>query len=1016
MEQDGAGAPPCPGPLLGRAAELTALEADLAAARAGRAGAVLVAGDAGIGKSRLASAVADRATAAGMRVLTGRCLDTGDAALPYLPFSEVLAALTGPGGARPAARPALRDLLPGPATGERTVGDQEFGRLQVFEAVAGALRTAAAAVPLLVVLEDLHWADRSTRELLGYLLAQLGSHRLAVLGTYRTDDLHRRHPLRAALAELVRLPAVRRITLGPLSAAETLDLVRRRSAGSPGPAAPADEATLRRIAARSEGNAFFAEEMVAAGSDGLPDDLADVLLTRLDRLSAPARAVLRVASLAEHRIPHDLLRDAAELPPAELEAGLREAVSHHVLVPARGAAGAFAFRHALLREAVHADLLPGERLRLHARLAGLLAEREGEPGVAAELARHALAAHDLPRALAASVRAAREADRRHGPAEMLVHAERALELWPAVGDPERVAGIAESVLTREAAWAASASGDPDRGAALGARAVQVADLREGVRARADARRRYAMRLLDGGFRIDDAIAAVSDAVDLQRTGPPSTDLAWSHAVLARALLSADRPEPAWEQARAALAAARAVHDSTPPGPGTAEFRDLNAVCADALVTLAFCARMENDPTSARERLAGAAALAAASGNRVVELRTVWNRGVSFIEDGLLDAAAAEFADGARRAAGYGLSWGGYGLEFRVARVRVAFQRGRWDEAARLAGDADPALSLRVTGLLAVAGALVTVGRGDLAGAERLLDALQTEPSPNDQAVLLRGVVGAECALWRGDPALAHRRVDAALALLRREYPHHMGELALCALGAGAHADLADAARAAGGAADEHRSAAGGFAAAAAATARNGVPRGTAIGPEGRAWLARAHAEAARAAGDADPAVWDAVVDGFAAHGDGYRAAEARCRRAGAHLERARLRRTGPGDETAAAGRRAASADLTEAGAEAERLGAAPLAAAVAALTTRAGVPGSPGPSAPEPASPLTPRERTVLGQVALGRTNRLIGEQLYISEKTVSVHLSRAMAKLGVSSRTEAVSVAHSRGLLPPHA
>ena len=1005
----GDGAPgPDPDELVGRADELAGLLRDLDAARAGRARAVLLAGEAGIGKSRLATALGRAAAGAGAQVVVGRCLDAGGAALPYLPFSEVLDALARAGTA---LRPVLHGLLPGAAEAPRpATGDGDSGRLQVFDAVAGAVRDAAAAAPLLVVLEDLHWADRSTRELLAFLLARLGSQRLLVLGTYRSDDLHRRHPLRSSLAELVRLPAVRRVELGPLTPDAVLALVRARAATG-----GVDEATLRRIAARSEGNAFYAEELVAAGSDGLPGGLADVLLTRLDRLGGPAREVLRVASLAERSIPHDLLRDASELSAAELEAGLREAVSHHLLVPdpAPGAES-YAFRHALLREAVHDDLLPAERVRLHARLTALLAGREDDPGVAAALARHALAAHDLPRALAASVRAAEEAHRRHGPAEMLAHAERALELWSAVEDPERLTGVSESALTREAAWAASASGDPERGIALGARAVRVADLGEDPHARAETRRHYAMRLLDSGARVDAAVAAATEAVELLAGGPPGTEPAWAHAVLARAHLNADHAEPAWSHARASLAVARAVHDTAPPAEGSAAYRDLSAVCADALITLAFCARMEGDPQAARDRLAGASSLAAASGNRVVELRTVWNRGVSFIEDGLLDAAADELAEGARRAAAYGLPWGGYGLEFRIAQVRVDVQRGEWDAAVRTAADVDPTLPLRVTGQLAVAGALVGVARGDLDGAEELLSVLATEPPVHDQAALLQGVVGAEAARWRGDAALAVDRVATALGVLRAEYPHHLGELALCALGAAARADLAEAARTAGdpAGAEAHAGAAAGLADEAARTAERGLPRGTAVGPEGRAWLARARAEAARAHGEAAPQVWDAVVETFAGYGDGYRAAEARWRRAEALLGRAH--RGGPGTD-GEADRRAAAEDLAVAATGADRLGARPLAEAVAALRLRAGD-GGPRPAPPSGAggSPLTPREHAVLELVAHGLTNRAVGERLFISEKTVSVHLSRAMAKLGASGRAEAVALAHSRGLLTP--
>ncbi|MEJ8280676.1 helix-turn-helix transcriptional regulator, partial [Pseudonocardia spirodelae] len=232
--------------------------------------------------------------------------------------------------------------------------------------------------------------------------------------------------------------------------------------------------------------------------------------------------------------------------------------------------------------------------------------------------------------------------------------------------------------------------------------------------------------------------------------------------------------------------------------------------------------------------------------------------------------------------------------------------------------------------------------------------------------------------------------------------------ALCALGAAAAAARAVAARGAGaGRAGEHAAAAAELASAAAVTAEKGRPRGTGIGPAGRAWLARARAEAARAAGVAGPEPWDAVVDAFAAYGDGYRAAHARWRRAGARLERAAG--SGHGDDD----RRAAAGDLASAAAQARRLGARPLADAVEALTHRAGDLAS-RPSAGPPGSPLTPREQAVLEQVARGLTNRAVGEQLFISEKTVSVHLSRAMAKLDASGRAEAVAVAVARGLVAP--
>ncbi|MET0190345.1 MAG: AAA family ATPase [Pseudonocardia sediminis] len=1043
--------------LVGRVSERAALSAALGRAHDGRASAVLLSGDAGVGKSRLVAELAAEAVGAGVRVLMGRCLDVGEASLPYLPFAEVLAALRESSPALVDSRPALRPLVPG-ATPDDDAGppDRELARLQVFEAVLSALAGAAVEAPVLLVLEDLHWADRSSRELVTFLLSRLGAQRLLVLATYRADDLHRRHPLRAVLAELVRLPAVERLELGPLDDRDTLDLVRALASGETG----AD--VVARIARRSEGNAFFAEEMVAACSDGLPDGLAEVLLARTERLSEPARALVRVASVAERRIPHALLGDVSGLGTDELEQGLREAVAHHVLVPD---GDAYAFRHALLREAVHDDLLPGERSRLHGRLADLLAARGDEPGVAAELARHALAAHDLPRALAASVRAAEEADRRHGAAEALLHAERALELWAAVPDPERVAGLSESELTREAGTAASGSGDPERGVALALRAVQLADAHDGPRVRADARRQYTLRLLDGGAELQAAITAATEAVALLAELPPDdgagsgrtrpdgspatgfwatglrADRAWAHAVLARALLRADVHDPAQRHAGLAVSLAAEAMGGVPPGPeGDLERRDLAGARADGLITLAFGAHIDGGPARARELLAEASELAAESGNPGVELRTIWNRGVSFLEEGLLDAAREEFRAGIRRAADRGITWSGYGLDHQVGVIRVAFQSGDWAEAQRAASSVDVAVSTGVSGLIAAAGLLVTVARGELGEAERRVAALTDDAPIQDQTILLLGQAGAESALWRGEPDVAARRVEEALRGLRREVPHHMGELVLSALGVAARADAIASATADEVAAGHEAEA---LVRSARDVARLGLTRGTEVGPEGRAWLRRAEAELTRVRRTPDPDAWTAVVEAFG-YGDGYRQAHARFRRAEAALLLAAT-----ADPAGAAGRRRdAGEDLRVTAGAAAELGARPLGEAVTALAARSGLrveppaagpadvaPGDPpGAGSPDrgdavrgrPAdgngsrgdaggvAPLTPRERAVLEQVALGLTNRGIGERLFISEKTVSVHLSRVMAKLGAGGRAEAVSIAFRRGLLVP--
>ncbi|MGV9898222.1 ATP-binding protein, partial [Streptomyces tendae] len=306
-------------PLVGREDELARLTGVLERARAGEARAVLVAGDAGVGKTRTLDEVAGRAAAAGTTVLTGHCVDLGDVGLPYLPFTEILGLL--------AADERFASVLAGHPVADRLLGggpddgtDAAPSRLRLFEGVAALLTDLADVAPLLLVLEDLHWADQSSRDLLRFLLGRgvlqrpaggAPGHRLALFASYRADDLHRRHPLRPLLAELVRLPGVERLELRPLPDADVARLVRSlRRRRLP-------DTTVRRIVERAEGNAFYAEELVAATdapTGGVPSGLADVLLIRFEQLSETAQQVLRTAAVAGRRVGHGLLRDAVGLP------------------------------------------------------------------------------------------------------------------------------------------------------------------------------------------------------------------------------------------------------------------------------------------------------------------------------------------------------------------------------------------------------------------------------------------------------------------------------------------------------------------------------------------------------------------------------------------------------------------------------------------------------------------------------------------------------------------------------
>jgi DNA-binding CsgD family transcriptional regulator/tetratricopeptide (TPR) repeat protein len=974
-------------PLVARRTEMRTLRSALRRAAGGQAIGLLVSGDAGVGKSRLTDELVAQARQEGCAVLMGRCLDTAEAALPYLPFAEVTRELAALDPQLVADHMALGRLLPDHAP-EGYGEEGNLGQLQLFDALFAALGQVALEQPVVMVLEDLHWADRSSRDLLAFLLARLSRQRLLLVGTLRTDDLHRRHPLRPLLAELVRLPAVERLHVEPFTPADAETYVRTLAEQ-----ALADD-VVRRIAVRSEGNAFMAEELVSASSDQVPQELAEVLLARVERLSAGAQQVMRLASVLGRAFTHRGLSAASRIPAAELDEALREAVTHNVLV-AEGSADAYAFRHALLREAVYADLLPGERSRLHADVARALAAETGQ-GASAALAHHSMESHDLPRALEASVLAAREADEIGAPAEMLVHTERALQLWHAVDDPERVAGLEQLVLTRWAARAAAASGEPDRAIAHSRSAIELVDLRGDAVESADVRRRYAQYLFTLDGYEQRAYDTSHEAWRLVASHEPSATKAWTQATLARSSAALGRYDEAGELALAAMETAREL-------PGTGPH---TAAEADALVTRTICVdRKQGSLAVTLDLLSEARGLAAKVEAHDVELRARFQRATSLLDEGHLPQALAEVDAAVERATSTGLTWSGYGLELRVRQVIIRFMTGDWDGADAAAELAGEAVSGTVITRVSAAGLLVMVGRGRFDVADRRLGHLGQRWRLDQQVMTLVGTCGAELECWRGRPAQAAEYVEQALRRLREAAPWHLVALSVCAVGVAAYADLADAARQANDADAEQRAITAGESVAehASQTMTRGRPDSREVGPEGRAWFARVHAEATRLRGVPDPDAWRAVVDAFG-YGETYRQAHARWRLAGALLAGGHEH-----DRDQAAG------ELRLAAQTADTLGAVPLREAVERLARRARI-ALAGARAEAPAGPLTPRESAVLSLVAAGRTNRQIGAELFISEKTVSVHLSRAMAKLGAGSRTEAVSTAYARGLLTPAA
>ncbi|RJQ81126.1 helix-turn-helix transcriptional regulator [Amycolatopsis panacis] len=984
-------------PLVARTQEMRRLRAALARAGRGEANAVLVAGDAGVGKTRLLTALAEDAVAGGALVLTGRCIDVRDGGLPYLPFAEALEPLGAAGdpvvAAAVRARPALRRLLPQGgepeaggdhgqvAAGEREAArrpqpEQDLGQLQLFDAVLGVLTEIARDRPVVLLVEDLHWADSSTRDLLSVLLSRLRGQRLLVVGSYREEDVHRRHPLRGLLSELVRLATVERLVLTPLEPADARAFVAALAEE------PLDPDVVAEIAERSEGNPFFVEELLASGAHcaDLPAGLAEVLLARLERFPAETRRVLRVVSVAGEGVSHAALAHVAGLDEAELDETLREAVQHHVLVIDDGF---YVFRHALLQEAVYADLLPGERTRMHAGYAARIQETAQGRGKDAKLAYHSLESRDFGTALPALLRAMYEAEKLGAPGVALRHVEQALSIWDAVPAEHHPDDFDEVKLLDEASYFSGTSGEPERAVAYARSAVEALPPDAQPARAAHAWRRYAESLLALEGTLDEATEAIERAWQLLADEEPTPARSWVLAARAAFLRLSDRPDEALESAIAAVSTARSV------GSAGAE--------ASALITLGTLADSAGDATEARARLREAERKAHEAGALNVELRAMYFLALSYADQSEMESALEHAARGTARAEETGLTWSSYGMELRARQLYLRYLGGDWPEedAGRTGRGVSSAVAARILAIWV----LFLVARGRFDEAAHLTGELRRQWAVDIEIALNSGEAAIHLAAWRGDHVGALRSTEELVAWLEKIEPSLLAGIRAAAVGMPSAVALAAEARARGDhrAVEEHLRAGGRLLEHGRRCATDGSPRSGTLGPEGRAWLARLEAAASGLDGPADPALWADAAEAFS-YGAVYEQAICRWHEASARLT--------AGESGTAA--------LESAHAVAVKLGAVPLRDATRALARRARVdlPGA-APSTPAPrTSPLTDRERTVLERVALGRTNRQVGDELYISEKTVSVHLSRVMAKLGASRRAEAVAIAYERGLL----
>ncbi|MFG1809765.1 AAA family ATPase [Streptomyces sp. NPDC049040] len=994
---------------IGRDAELARLAEVLTAADAGESQAVLIGGEAGVGKTRLTEEFLAAARAAGAVTAVGGCVEIGADGLPFAPVSAALRdlyralgpELTAAAAGQQAELVRLLPELAGPDGARREPHDED-GRVRLFELTARLLERLGADRTIVVVVEDLHWADRSTRELLAYLFRSLQRCRVLVAATYRADDIHRRHPLRPFLAETDRLRRVERFELSRFSRAEVRSQLHSIMADEP------EDSVVDQVFARSDGNPFFVEELACSlrrgCSTGLSDSLRDLLLVRVEALSEDAQRVAKFVAEGGSTVEYRLLAAITGLSEDDLLGALRIAVGASILLPTDSGEG-YRFRHSLVREAVGDDLLPGERSRINRRYAEAVeADATLVPADerAARLASYWYAAHDPARALPAVLSAAVEARHRHAYAEQYRLLERALELWDSAPEDVRAA-LRPADYTEAYPPCDCEPGTPLDFVDLLAE-VTVAARLSGERERAYAMAKRALRRLERSGGSDPLRAAWFWAQRSKVTEVLGRGNGWEELSRARELVRGLPPSATHAEVLAMIAGWIMVHKSGAEGIAIAGqavelARTSNALDTElhARVTLGLLQADSGDidggiagveavrgqvsdqraPLIVSRTYGNLASVLEAAG-RSTEAVRVSREGLSLIGDQVVNATRAWL-----------LGNEGESL-FTLARYE--------DAAVRLA-----AARRAVEGPLLCAGiemfqGFLAVAVGDIEAAAEYhaaaADGFRYDTQPQHQ-IPLRGL-GLRVAVAQGRYDDARRTL---LGAIEAGFPNGTARYAwpILAGGAAAEADgpwpvTGDPAR--GQVLDKIRTAARELARPA---------------PLYEAYALLVDAELARAEGRHESDLWAAAEAAFAAQERPAELAAIRYRHAEALLAR------GPD------AREAAGCLLAQSHTAAVAAGAKPLAAEVAALAQRARLPldGPPVEAPLDPADPadslgLTARERDVLRLVADGRTNRQIAEELFISPKTASVHVSNILAKLTVSTRGEAAALAHRLHLFAP--
>ncbi|GII64167.1 helix-turn-helix transcriptional regulator [Sphaerisporangium krabiense] len=946
---------------VGREDELRTLSEAFEQARKEAASAVLLGGEAGGGKTRLVTRFADDAAGAGAHVLAGGCVELSTEGLAYAPFTAALrqlvkemgaaevAALLPDGAARDLAR-----LLPefGEPSGDR---ETETGRARLFEQFLTLLERLAERRAVVLVIEDVHWADRSSRDLIAFLSRNLRTAPVMMVVTYRSDELHRQHPLRPVLAELGRVEGVVRLDLPRLSKAE----VAAQIAGILG-AAP-EFGLVESVYQRSEGIPLFVEALMEREDDcNVPESLQDLIIGTVERLPEETQRVLRVAAAGGNRVGHPLLAAVTGLSDVDLESALRPAIARNVIQVADGRA--YVFRHALIREAVHDEMLPGEHNRVHARFAEEI-DRDRKlvpPGRAAiEMAHHWYSARDHLWALISAWEAAGKAARAFAYTEQIQLLERVLALWDRVpGAAERI-GADHTTVLELASEAATITGETERGMKFVKGAL--AELDE----TAEPERVAALLVRRAGLKMDKGRRGGLEDLTYAERLVPEPGYARAH-VLARLgshLMFVNRTVEGARLTEEALGIARTIGDE--------------CLEAELLTNLALGQSLAGDLETTLRTNDRAAEIGRALKTGRIVLRALANN-----VDALNNLGRSEEAvELALEAEGLARKYGRYrvsGCFIANNRAEALTSLGRWDEAVEVV---EQALAMspipKTRAYLLQTRADIAASRGEIELLERLLGelgALHGERNELAQEWMNNTRLLIDMHLLRGDPLQALKVTETLLSESSSQAYSSKPMLGWRALN----------------------------------QSRRTCEAAAAVDPEAACAVRARATEMAAALGEGGPV---AAAFRLSFYGD-FAAAEASWRRLGRPFPRARML-TGLAEAAATAGDRGrAAALLRQAHEIATALGARPLAGDVEALSRRLGAAvETPSPEQDGPAG-LTPRETEVLRLVALGRSNRDIAGELFISAKTVSVHVSNILAKLGVSTRGEAAAAAHRHSLL----